>query len=101
MSDSARLAAFLGPTDRQSLPFRNALRVSHDPSTTTPSPFEPALRPAVEKQFPRPRAHGIAAGLLERGLEVRLRGLQSIFIMEQTVSLRAGPRQRVAAAPRR
>src|SRR5205807_1615205 len=81
MSDSPAFAGFPGPTHPQSLPFRNALAVSHVALTTTHTPLEPDLRPPVVKQFSRPRARGIAARLLERGLEVRLRGLQSIFIM--------------------
>ena len=63
-------------------PFRTASTVSHGRSTAPLPSLEPSLRLSRREAFPMSRGSAvIAAGLLERGLEVRLRGLQSIFIM--------------------
>src|SRR4051794_5551977 len=94
MSDSPAFGDSPRPTQPQSMPFRNALGLSHASPTAPLSPLESALHTPVLKHFPWSRARGIAAGLLESGLEVRLRGFQSIFI----ILLRCGrPRGRAHA----
>src|SRR5208337_3095417 len=61
-----RAAVFILPLIAHRLPLPTPL--------IAPSPIPPL------KRYPESRCRGITAGLLERGLEVRLRGLQSIIV---------------------
>src|SRR5208337_3682181 len=62
-----RAAVFILPLIAHRLPLPTPL--------IAPSPIPPL------KRYPESRCRGITAGLLERGLEVRLRGLQSIIVL--------------------
>src|SRR3954471_2902530 len=74
MPDFPAFAGFPGPAGPQSTPIRNALSVSYLPPTISHPPLEAVHRLSVAKHSPYSRVRGSAAGLLECGLEVRLRG---------------------------
>src|SRR5271166_496813 len=70
----------LAAREPRATPRRSVHLTSHCPSTAPVSPSNRFLTHPAANRYPYPRPWDISAGLTEPGLEVRLRGLQSIRV---------------------
>src|SRR5271166_5578411 len=71
----------LAAREPRATPRRSVHLTSHCPSTAPISSSNRSLTHPAANRYPYTRPWDISAGLLEPGLEVRLRGLQSIRVL--------------------
>jgi len=71
----------LAAREPRATPRRSVHLTSHCPSTAPISSSNRSLTHPAANHYPYSRPWDISAGLLEPGLEVRLRGLQSIRVV--------------------
>src|SRR5271165_4884264 len=71
----------LAAREPRATPRRSVHLTSHCPSTAPISSSNRSLTHPAANRYPYTRRWDISAGLLEPGLEVRLRGLQSIRVV--------------------
>src|SRR5271157_5317151 len=80
----------LAAREPRATPRRSVHLTSHCPSTAPISSSNRSLTHPAANHYPYSRPWDISAGLLEPGLEVRLRGLQSIRVGLQSIRVEPG-----------